>query len=194
MKRALAILLLALALFAATARADGLTDIDAAQTAARAQDFVEAIRLFTSALATGKLTPLSQSIAYDGRGSAYYQEGRWDQAIADYTAAIQLESDCGRCFNNRGLAYDRKSDLDKAIADFNQAISLEPGEFDGYFNRGNAFYGKTDYEHAIADYTAAISIKPDCGVCYHNRGVAYQDLGKLDKANEDLNTADQMKN
>ncbi len=46
----------------------------------------------------------------------------------------------------------------------------------------------------MADYTAAIAIKADCGVCYHNRGVAYQELGQFDKANEDLNTADQMKN
>src|SRR5208282_179084 len=184
MRRALAVLVLVLS--ANVARADALTDIDAAQSAARAQDFVEAIRLYTSALATPNISRFNQSIAHDGRGSAYYQEGRWDLAISDYSAALQLQSDCGRCFNNRGLAYDQKGQLDKAISDFNQAISLEPGEFDGYFNRGNAYYGKTDYEHAVADYTAAIAIKADCGVCYHNRGVAYQELGQLDKANEDL--------
>jgi len=192
MKRALAVLVLVLC--AGAARADALTDIDAAISAARARDFGEAIRLYTSALATQNLKPFNQSVAYDGRGSAYYQEGRLDQAIADYTAALKLQPDCSRCLNDRGLAYDRKWQLDDAVADFTDAIRLDPGEFDGYFNRGNAYYGKTDYEHAVADYSAAIAIKADCGVCYHNRGVAYQELGQLDKANEDLNTADQMKN
>ncbi len=116
MRRALAVLVLMLS--AQIARADALTDIDAAQTAARAQDFVEAIRLYTSALATANISPFNQSLAHDGRGSAYYQEGRWDLAISDYSAAIQLQPDCGRCFNNRGLAYDQKGQLDKAIRRF----------------------------------------------------------------------------
>jgi tetratricopeptide (TPR) repeat protein len=191
MKRALAVLILVLC--ANAARADALTDIDAAISAARARDFGEAIRLYTSALATQNLKPFNQSVAYDGRGSAYYQEGRLDQAIADYSAALQLQPDCSRCHNDRGVAYDRKWQFDNAIVDFSDAIRLDPGEFDGYFNRGNAYYSKNDYDHAVADYTAAIAIKADCGECYRNRGVAYQKLGQLDNANEDLNTADQMR-
>ncbi len=80
MKRALAVLVLVLS--ANVALADALTDIDAAQSAARAQDFVEAIRLYTSALATPNISRFNQSRAHDGRGAADYPGGRGGFAIS----------------------------------------------------------------------------------------------------------------
>jgi tetratricopeptide (TPR) repeat protein len=115
--------------------------------------------------------------------------------LADYGAAIKLDGTCGQCYNNRGMARNQKGDYDGAIADFTAALKNEqhdPDLWEVYLNRGIAWYHKNDNDHAIADYSAAIKLNPNCGPCFHDRGIAWQDKGDLAKANDDLNTADQL--
>jgi tetratricopeptide (TPR) repeat protein len=190
MRRALAAAILLAAI--AQAHADGLTDMSAAAQAAQKQDWGRAIRLYTHALADRTLAPQDRVRAYDARGTAYYGNNEYDRALADYSAAIKLGTDCGTCYNNRGMARNQKGDYDGAIADFSAALKYEPKSWEVFLNRGIAWYHKNDNDHAIADYTQAIKLNPQCAPCFHDRGMAWQDKGDLAKANDDLNTADQI--
>lgn len=194
MKRALVIMALLLAI-ASPALADGLADRSAGEQAAQKQDWGRAVRLYTRALADHALTASDRADIYEKRGVAYYKNTDYAHAVADYSAAIKLSPDCGRCFNNRGMARNQTGDYDGAIADFTAALQYEqndPGVWQVYFNRGIAWYHKNDNDHAIADYDLAIKRNPRCSPCFHDRGMAWQDKGDLAKANDDLNTADQL--
>jgi tetratricopeptide (TPR) repeat protein len=50
----------------------------------------------------------------------------YDQAIADYTKAIELKPDYAQAYTNRGLENEKLGQRDKAIADYHQALSLAP--------------------------------------------------------------------
>jgi tetratricopeptide (TPR) repeat protein len=63
---------------------------------------------------------------YNIRGIAYGKKGEYDNAIADYTRAIEIDPNDAWAYCNRGGAYDEKGDYDKAIADYTQAIEIDP--------------------------------------------------------------------
>jgi tetratricopeptide (TPR) repeat protein len=195
MKQVLIVATVVLIALGAPARAGALADIHAAQQAAQKQDWGRAIRFYTRALADRQLTTPNRVLVYNARGNAYYRNKEYRRALADYGAAIKLDGTCGQCYNNRGMARNQKGDYDGAIADFTAALKNEqhdPDLWQVYLNRGIAWYHKNDNDHAIADYSAAIKLNPNCGPCFHNRGMAWQDKGDLAKANDDLNTADQL--
>ena len=64
--------------------------------------------------------------AYYNCGTSHLQQGCYDEAIADYTKAIELHPKHMLAYNGRGTAYERKGDKARAVADFHQALVLNP--------------------------------------------------------------------
>jgi tetratricopeptide (TPR) repeat protein len=60
------------------------------------------------------------------RGAAYDRKDMLDSAIADYNAALMLDSTQADAFNTRGELWRRRGDRPKALADFGAAIKLNP--------------------------------------------------------------------
>lgn len=112
----------------------------------------------------------------------------YDQAIADYTRAIQLKPDFAEAYNNRGLAYALKSknQMQKAIADYGQAIRLRPAYAFAYNNRGVAYMASGHSEEALSDFNLAIQIDPGFPQAHSNRGNYYWRAGQYDLALIDL--------
>jgi hypothetical protein len=64
------------------------------------------------------------AIAYHRRGTAYASKKDYDQAIADYTKALEIDPKYVSALNDRGLAYTSKGDYERAIADVTRAVEL----------------------------------------------------------------------
>ena len=124
---------------------------------------------------------------YFNRGTEYLAKGSYDQAILDFTEAIEINSNDADAYTNRANAYFRKKNYDQAILDFTKAIEIKPNFFSIYLNRGNAYAKKDNLDQAISDYTKAIEINPDFGQAYYSRGFAYLLKGDIDQANSDYN-------
>ena len=107
---------------------------------------------------------------------------RLDEAIADYTEAIQLVPNDARVYSRRAIGYARKGELDEAIGDFTEAIGLDPKNALAYAGRGIVYRDNGDCEKAIADFSEAIRLKPKFAIAYCGRGCAYGDKGDLTKA------------
>ena len=60
---------------------------------------------------------------YD-RGIDYFDEGHFDEAIAEFTEAIELDPELALAYANRGFAYATKGELDSAIADLDKVIEV----------------------------------------------------------------------
>ena len=54
------------------------------------------------------------------------KKGDYDQAIADFSRAIELNPDNAEYWYDRGAAYLRKRDYNQAIADYARACQLAP--------------------------------------------------------------------
>jgi tetratricopeptide (TPR) repeat protein len=73
---------------------------------------------------SGKETPAKLAEAYSSRGIAYAKRREYDQAIADYDKAIELDPKNAKAYYRRGYVYDIKGEHDRAMADYNKAMGL----------------------------------------------------------------------
>lgn len=64
------------------------------------------------------------------QGAGNYDQGKWDQAIADFTKALELDPEFDFAYLNRGYASKAKGENSKAAADFETYIHLNPGASD----------------------------------------------------------------
>lgn len=104
---------------------------------------------------------LNNAEDYSHRDFIYYRQGNYDQAIANYNQAIQLQPDYAEAFSNRGQAYTRKGDYDQAIVDYDQAIELEPNKPWHYYARAYTFLHIYDFDRARADFEKALNLTGD---------------------------------
>ena len=126
----------------------------------------------------------SQNKAYKATDLKEKQEA-CEQAIKDYTNALDRNLELFPVYNNRGIAYGAQGDFDRAIEDFNRTIELEPDYADVYTNRGGTYREKGEVDRAIEDHTKAIDLNPDFAKAYYNRGNAHREQGDFDSAIED---------
>ena len=144
--------------------------------------------LFT--IIVGSLALLSCASAEDAikRGDDFLAAGQYEEAIEEYTDAIEIDPRQAGVYNRRGRAYYEWGRYDNAVADYDKAIAIDPDNVSAYIDRGNAHLanhrsfegGEENYDRALADYEEAISLSPENAVAYYNRGLAFQ--GKDDYA------------
>ena len=71
------------------------------------------------------------------QGTADFNAGDYDRAIANYNEAVKLDPKSANAFRGRGKAYRDKGDHSRAIADFNEAIQLDPKSALAFMDRGD---------------------------------------------------------
>jgi tetratricopeptide (TPR) repeat protein len=106
-------------------------------------------------------------LAYNNRGNAYDYKGQYDQAISDYTKAIEINPKYGLAYYNRGIAHNNKGQYDQVISDYTKALEINPKFAEAYNNRGNAYNKKGQYDEAILDYNKAMEINPRDAMPYN---------------------------
>ena len=80
--------------------------------------------------------------AYVARAVLRADEQDWEGAIADYSAALELNSDFAEIYSNRGVARAALNDFEGALEDHSETIQRLPEYAAAYVNRGNV-YGET---------------------------------------------------
>ena len=79
---------------------------------------------------------------FNNRGFTYCEIGQYDQAISDFSKAIEINPRLAHAYNNRGAAYLYKAQYDQAISDLSKAIEIDPRFKHAYNNRGWAYMKK----------------------------------------------------
>ncbi len=114
----------------------------------------------------------SAEVYYD-RGYAHQRLGEFDEAIADYTAALSKKPDHAASLRQRGEAYDAKAERllkngDQAganaqwelgLKDLDAAKGLRPNDPSVLDALGQAHYEKGEYEKAANDYQQEIQLR-----------------------------------
>ncbi len=125
---------------------------------------------------------------YD-RGNDHLTAARYDDAVVEYTRAIELNPRYVDAYNNRGIVYKRTSRYELAIADFTKGISLAPKDADLYANRASIYWLQKDYLTADVDYTRAIELTPKDPKYYVRRGDMRGEAGQAVLAVADYTAA-----
>ena len=129
------------------------------------------------------------ALAFYNRGRANQENRNYDQAIQDYSRAIERDPKYSVAFNGRGSAYHAQKDYDRAIQDYDEAIRLNPNYALAFNNRGIAYRSKRENERAIQDYDRAIKLNLKYAAAFNNRGNVYRDMRDYDRAIQDYDEA-----
>jgi lipoprotein NlpI len=127
MTRFMAAALLTLAC-ATVASASGLDDANAGLAAAQRGEYDEALRLYSSALAAGDMSPFNVMLAYHNRGNTYQSKGDYKRAIVEYDMAIKLQPEYAEAYFARGRAHFALAQFAAAVTNFRQSLKLEPAD------------------------------------------------------------------
>jgi tetratricopeptide (TPR) repeat protein len=162
------------------------------------EGFIEELKKASTAIgAKGDAQSAKDAV---NKGVEYAEKRMHDQAIAEFTKAIELLPDHAIAYAHRGRSYHKKGNYDQAVADFTKAIQLNPNFADAYCARGDINFdfafglsfaeivaGGADIKDvekhinlAISDYTKAIQINPNYADAYNKRGVCFSWAGKKD--------------
>ena len=124
------------------------------------------------------------------RGVTYEQRGDMEQALADYTAVIDMADapaeQKAMALVNRGATYGQRGDVEQALADYTAVIDMADAPAEqkamALFNRGVTYKQRGDMEQALADYTAVIDMADapaeQKAMALFNRGVDLQAAGR----------------
>jgi tetratricopeptide (TPR) repeat protein len=115
--------------------------------------------------------------------------GKWEEAIAALTKAVDLEPQAPIPRNQRGLAYFRTAQWDRALDDFSKAVELRPDNPVFRCNRADTYGKLGQWDKALDDLSKAIQLQPDRDLTWLLRGSARASLGQWDKAAEDFEKA-----
>jgi tetratricopeptide (TPR) repeat protein len=138
-------------------------DADQAAKIARVVEAcTEVLRSVPNDLVLGQLLRLDN--VYLKRGIAYASARNFDQAFADYTRAIEINSGNAFAYLARGIAFSIFASLpgaaDHALSDYTKAIEIDPMFAEAYYRRAVHHIGGGNDDLARQDIAKAVAIDP----------------------------------
>lgn len=137
-----------------------LDDVASGLAARGRGDQTGAIKRFTHALESGRLSPENRAVALNNRGNAHDDLGNSEQAVEDYSQAVKLVPGFAEAYYNRAFALFKLGRLDDALIDLDRVIALSPHLASAYFNRSFILLAKGLVARAISDVDKAVQLEP----------------------------------
>lgn len=119
---------------------------------------------------------------YIDSGNSLKEQGKLDQAIANYQQALKIEPNNALAYNNLAEIYLLQGKIEAAIASCQNAIKLQPNLAAAYKNLGNCLQAGGKIEEAIRAYTKAVELAPQFAEAYANLGSMLGIQGEMEKA------------
>jgi putative GTP pyrophosphokinase len=119
--------------------------------------YAEAINFYSNILNCNPAASIA-SIIYKHRGMAYFAKSQYDEAIADFSRALELEPSAYKQLYFRGVIKSVQNRYVEAIDDFSQSLELHPYQQYCLYRRAQAYYHLEDYPAALADCEAALAL------------------------------------
>jgi tetratricopeptide (TPR) repeat protein len=123
---------------------------------------------------------------YVARGSLLIDHGKFDEAIADFSKALQVDPRNVAALASRGVASASKNDYAAAEKDLSAAEAIDPGSASLLTARAFMLERKGDIPSAIEGYTKALQKDPLNAFALFRRALLYRSDWKYDAAVKDL--------
>ncbi|MFC4034421.1 SAV_2336 N-terminal domain-related protein [Streptomyces polygonati] len=120
------------------------------------------------------------------RGIAHLRADRYEEAVADLTAALTLEPGDSEVLARRGEAHLLADRYDEAVTDLTASLTLDPASAEALAHRGVAHRLAGRYEEAVADLTASLALEPTSALALAQRGETHRLTRRYEEALTDF--------
>ncbi|MDR0750179.1 MAG: tetratricopeptide repeat protein [Tannerellaceae bacterium] len=91
-------------------------------------------------------------------GTIQRRQGKWEDAVFSYTAALGRHPDNETILDNRASLYAEMGEADKAINDYSLLLLQNPINEDALYRRGILYLGKKDFIRAEQDFDRMLEV------------------------------------
>lgn len=117
------------------------------------------------------------------------KQSRFDEAIAEFDAAVALQPDFQHAHVEAAIALTKQGKLDVALARINKALKLDENDSRAHGNAGIVLARCGRLDEAAARFQTALQIDPYYRTAHANLGRVFAEQGELDKALTHLRAA-----
>lgn len=138
-------------------------------------DYKTAIKYYSKILNTEKSSKIFRE-----RADCYAALNKIDNAINDYTSAINIELDNPIYYCERAELYIQKSNYKAALDDCNDALEIDPNCSIAFLLKGIVLGELGDISSGISNISSCININKWCARAYYHRAVLKEKISKKD--------------
>ena len=133
--------------------------------------------------------------AHNNLGTALDDEGRTDEAIAQFQEVLKLKPDLAEAHGNLGNVLSKiPGRLSEAIAEYNESLRLKPDFVRARINFANALEDEGRIAEAVEQDEEALKLRPDSALAHSNLGSALAKMpGRLTDAIDECEQAIRLK-
>lgn len=117
-------------------------------------DVTNATRIFLRAVALDNGSEINRY----NLGLAYARQGRTNEAVAEYRAALEIYPDFAEAHNSLGLQLAARGDFDAAEKHYRAAIEVQPDFPVALNNLGTILARRQDYDFALTWFQKAVAL------------------------------------
>jgi tetratricopeptide (TPR) repeat protein len=123
-------------------------------------------------------------MAHTNLGSELDDQGRVDEAMAEYQAALRINPKETMARNNLGMSLAQMGRVSEAIADWEEVLRIDPDHAEAHNNLGNALAQMGRAPEAFQHWEKSLRSKPDFADAHFNYAVALAHAGRFNEAIE----------
>ena len=147
-------------------------------TISRNYDWKDNFTLFSKTLESSPNSP----IAHGGLGTAYQQQGKYDEATREFKKTVELMPRHYKAHYSLAYLYEMQGFVEQAIYHYEKVVEINPNFVDAYYNLANIFTKYRLLAQAAHAYEKVIKLEPNDYEARNNLGVVYAMQGKLGQA------------
>ena len=127
-------------------------------------------------------TPTPSASDHVDQGVIFLDEGKLEEAAAEFLKAIELDPENADAHRNLGTVYTEQEKFEEAVAAYEKAIEVAPDFGEAYGDMAGALFFLDRIYEAVTAGEKAIELAPDYVNAHYNLGLAYYRQGEPEKA------------
>lgn len=155
--------------------------IDSAQNCIDNKQWNRAERFFLDAIRSEPGNP-SNSLLLSNIATIQRRQGRLNEAIKNYSMAIDLTPNAVTLLLNRAAVYTLIDSIALAQADYERIMKIDDRDVESRYNHGMLALNTGDSKTAQHDFDDILRINPNSGLAKQGQGYVFKHAGEFEKA------------
>ena len=155
--------------------------VDSAQQCIKAEQWQKAERFLLEAIRSEPGNP-SNSLLLSNIATMQRRQGRLNEAIRNYSMAIDLTPNAVTLLHNRAAVYVLLDSIARAQADYERIMMIDQSDVESRYTHGMLALNMGDSKTAEKDFEDILRINPNSGMAKQAQGYLHKHAGEYEKA------------